>query len=145
MHYRGTIEIPNDENWIVQGALGSDGIPVTLDARLSSGTAVDPSQASVVVRYTRFSGRTAPLDPHPEARVYGDGPGEYVGGAFKYDGGGRTMDRQTPLTFESVIFDHNDGMSGHGGGLFIDGRAGATRVDGVWGGIKWTMESVLFY
>ena len=34
---------------------------------------------------------------------------------------------------------------GHGGGLFIDGRAGATRVDGVWGGIKWTMESVLFY
>ena len=57
MHYRGTIEIPNDENWIVQGALGSDGIPVTLDARLSSGTAVDPSQASVVVRYTRFSGK----------------------------------------------------------------------------------------
>ena len=34
---------------------------------------------------------------------------------------------------------------GHGGGLFIDGRAGATRVDGVWGGIKWTMNSVLFF
>ena len=57
------------------------------------------------------TGRTAPLDPHPEARIYGDGPGEYVGGAFKYDGGGRTMDRQTTLAFDNVIFDHCSALS----------------------------------
>ena len=42
-----TIVVPNDENWIIQGALGPDGVPVKLDARISSGSAVDFSEASI--------------------------------------------------------------------------------------------------
>eukprot|EP01052_Picozoa_sp_SAG31_P008928 SAG31_NODE_459_length_15396_cov_5.092502_6_plen_505_part_00 len=132
--YHNTIEVPPTANWIIQGSMNSDGLPALLDARISSGSAVDPSQASIVVRYVRFSGRDAPLDPHPEARDYSrssDTIGTHVGGAFKYDGGGRTMEGpQTTLEFDHVVFDHNSAV--HGGGLFIDGRAGAVHIDGQW-------------
>ena len=69
-----TIVVPNDENWIIQGVLGPDGLPVKLDARLSSGSAVDFSEASIVVRHVRFSGQIAPRDPYtaanPAIRVF---------------------------------------------------------------------------
>ena len=66
-----TIVVPNDENWIIQGALGPDGVPVKLDARISSGSAVDFSEASIVVRHVRFSWQSAPQDQHNAARDYG--------------------------------------------------------------------------
>jgi hypothetical protein len=116
-----TIVVPNDENWIIQGALGPDGVPVKLDARLSSGTAVDFSEASIVVRYVRFSGQSAPLDPHVAARTYDQ---SYMhspyfgndetrnGGAFSYDGGGLHPEVHTPkLVFEHVVFDRNRAVS----------------------------------
>jgi hypothetical protein len=116
-----TIVIPNDENWIIQGALGRDGVPVKLDARLSSGSAVDFSEASIVVRHVRFSGQSAPLDPYVTARTYTQafmnspyfGGGENrLGGAFSYDGGGLNPEVHTPkLVFEQVVFDRNRAIS----------------------------------
>ena len=121
-----TIVVPNDENWIIQGALGPDGIPVKLDARLSSGSAVDFSEASIVVRHVRFSGQSAPLDPHTAA--HDDGVQAYIhhpafggdetrlGGAFSYDGGGLNPEVHTPkLVFEHVVFDHNQAVSAAAG------------------------------
>ena len=62
--------VPNDQNWIIQGVLGPDGLPVKLDARLSSGSAVDFSEASIVVRPVRFSGQIALRDQYTAARDY---------------------------------------------------------------------------
>jgi hypothetical protein len=126
-----TIVVPNDENWIIQGALGPDGVPVKLDARISSGTAVDFSEASIIVRHVRFSGQSAPLDPHAAARDYSQGfmsnpyfsDGETrLGGAFSYEGGGLYPEVHTPkLVFEHVVFDRNQAISG--AAVWICGRA----------------------
>jgi hypothetical protein len=112
-----TIVVPNDENWIIHGALGPDGVPVKLDVRLSSGTAADFSEASIVVRYVRFSGQSAPIDPYVAARTYelgqlhnpNFGGDEFrFGGAFSYEGGGLNPEVHTPkLVFEHVVFDRN--------------------------------------
>jgi hypothetical protein len=52
IQYHNTITIPNNENWIVQGNVDPvTGLPVLLDARLSSGTPLDRSHANIVVRY----------------------------------------------------------------------------------------------
>ena len=51
VRYHNTIEIPNDENWIVQGAVdAATGLPVSLDGRITSGTPVAPSHANIVLR-----------------------------------------------------------------------------------------------
>ena len=51
IHYHNTIEIPNDENWIVQGAIDpATGLPTSLDGRMTSGTPVAPSHANIVLR-----------------------------------------------------------------------------------------------
>ena len=55
-----TITIPVDESWIIQGAV-VDGIPVTLDARFTTGTPLEMSHANIVLRYLRFLGRRPPL------------------------------------------------------------------------------------
>jgi hypothetical protein len=49
--------------------------PVKLDARLSFGSAVDFSEASIVVRHVRFSGQIAPRDQYTAARDYGSAAG----------------------------------------------------------------------
>jgi hypothetical protein len=126
-----TIVVPTDENGIIQGALGPDGVPVKLDARISSGSAVDFSEASIVVRHVRFSGQSAPLDPHVAARTYTQGymhnpyfGGDETrnGGAFSYDGGGLDPEVRTPkLVFEHVVFDRNRAVSY--AAIFICGRA----------------------
>eukprot|EP01045_Picozoa_sp_COSAG04_P002415 COSAG04_NODE_88_length_27314_cov_6.056476_10_plen_648_part_00 len=131
IRYRNTITIPNNENWIVQGATDpGTGLPVALDARLSSGTTLDRSHANIVLRHLRISGQTAPLDPHPElvgrGGWFGGQTGTY-GGAFRYEGG--TSDHQNPvrLIFDTIIFDHNSAVSG--GAVFINGRAGFSTPD----------------
>jgi hypothetical protein len=138
-----TIVVPNNENWIIQGALGPDGLSVKLDARLSSGSAIDFSEASIVVRHVRFSGQTAPQDEYRSARDYGwiDDPfggGTTLGGAFSYDGGGLEPGIQTPrLIFEHVVFDHNGAVGGSA--VWIAGR------QGTWSGIKLVVDGCLFF
>jgi hypothetical protein len=104
-----TIVIPDDENWVVQGALGLDGVPVKLDARLQSGKyngVGSNSEASIVVRYTRFSGQSAPEDPW--ANINFGAPSHSGGGAFSYEGGGQRPGVHVPMViFEHVVFDHN--------------------------------------
>eukprot|EP01045_Picozoa_sp_COSAG04_P020105 COSAG04_NODE_2023_length_4980_cov_7.536980_5_plen_437_part_00 len=54
IHYHNTITIPNNENWIVQGRVDpASGLPSILDGRLKSGSAVDRSQANVVLRHVK--------------------------------------------------------------------------------------------
>jgi hypothetical protein len=73
IQYHNTITIPNDENWIIQGNLEREtGLPVRLDARLSSGTTLDRSEANIVVWYVRFTGQVAPVDPSPEWVDHGE-------------------------------------------------------------------------
>ena len=143
-----TIVVPNDENWIIQGTLGPDGVPVQLDARISSGTAVDFSEASIVVRHVRFSGQRAPLDPHTAA--HDDGIQAYIhspffsndetrlGGAFSYDGGGLNPEVHTPkLVFEHVVFDHNQAVCA--AAVWIAGRAGTMA------GLDLVVDGCLFF
>jgi hypothetical protein len=144
-----TIFIPSDENWIVQGQLGADGIPIKLDARFSSGTPLNPSEANVVVRHVRFSMQSAPLDPAAGLDRQDAVAGVLVdvnvedgamrnGGAFKYDGGGLVPDQRTPrLIFEQVVFDHNEAVCG--GALFIQGRVGTVSA------IELIMDGCLLY
>jgi hypothetical protein len=61
VQYHGSIQIPVDEKWIIQGQLGSDSLPVQLDARIVSGSPQAPSAASIIVRSVRFSGQEAAL------------------------------------------------------------------------------------
>jgi hypothetical protein len=138
-----TIIVPNDENWIIQGTLGSNGLPVKLDARVSSGSAVDFSEASIVVRRVRFSGQIAPEDLDRVARDYGwiddpfGGP-TTLGGAFSYDGGGLQPDVRTPqLVFEHVVFDRNRAVVGSA--VWIAGRHGTMS------GLKLVMDGCLFF
>jgi hypothetical protein len=138
-----TIVVPNNENWIIQGALGPDGLPVKLDARLSSGSAIDFSEASIIVRHVRFSGKIAPHDQHRVARDYSYiddpfGSGCTLGGAFSYDGGGLQQGVRTPqLIFEHVVFDRNRAVVG--AGISIIGRQGTMS------GIKLVVDGCLFF
>jgi hypothetical protein len=69
IRFHNTIEIPNNENWIIQGGIdAATGLPASLDGRLSSGTPLSPSQSNIVLRDMRFSGQSAPIDPYPEWR-----------------------------------------------------------------------------
>lgn len=101
-----TIYIPNDEKWIIQGAT-TNGIPVSLDARLSSGTIYSLTNASIVLRHTRFSRQKGTPDHlipalgHPN-RAYSRPAGEYsLGGSLFYEGG-----RGSKLEFDHCVWDH---------------------------------------
>jgi hypothetical protein len=137
-----TIIIPSDENWIVQGRLGPDGAPVALDARLSSGSSIDPSEAGVVARYVRFSGQRAAISQDPRdsgVPLYSNGEAR-SGGAFYYNGGGGDAYGQTlpALIFEQVIFDHNYAVDG--GAISAEGR-----TDQVSAGVEVTIDGCLFF
>eukprot|EP01045_Picozoa_sp_COSAG04_P009420 COSAG04_NODE_543_length_12846_cov_7.281556_5_plen_509_part_00 len=108
IHYRNTIEIPNDESWIVQGTVDATGLPASLDGRLSSGTPVGPSHANIVLRDIRFTGQVASVDAHPEWRMFFFPlPDPRLGGAFQYTGGSDDPANLARLIFERVVFDHN--------------------------------------
>ena len=125
INFHNTIVVPVDEKWILHGQLGPDGVPVTLDARVSSGTPAQFSEASIVIRLVRFSGCTAPLDTLAMLRVgfvtsFFNGETR-VGGCFSYDGGGSTADASPALIFDRAVFD--GGHAVNGGAIFINGRA----------------------
>jgi hypothetical protein len=140
----GTIRVPNDESWILQGQLSSDGIPVKFPTRISSGTAIDYSEASIIVRYVRFTGFEAPVDLHADQRLSENLQGFLSaiprnGGAFMYSGGGLNPETHTPkIAFEHVIFDHNVAEN-CGGAVLIAGRE-RTRS-----GISVTADHCIFY
>ena len=113
IHYHNTITIPNDENWIVQGIVDPvSGLPSNLDGRLKSGTAVDRSHASIVLRHLRTSNQDAPVDVNVVGRN-GAFAGEIsgFGGAFEYDGGSSNSASLSTLIFDGVVFDHNRAAS----------------------------------
>ena len=150
--YHNTITIPNSENWIVQGNNCLDpatGLPVLLDARLSSGAPLDRSHANIALRHVRFSGQVAPVDPDPQwvgRGMWFPGQGSY-GGAFRYEGGSNDHANPVQLIFDHVIFDHNTATIG--GAVFINGRAGYDLPDSSmqnWdSGIAATWESCVFF
>ena len=129
IHYHNTITIPNDENWILQGRVDPvSGLPSSLDGRLKSGTAVDRSHASIVLRHLRISGQVAPVDVNPIPRsIYLANLGNF-GGAFEYGpvspldlwpsltvvvlrtnryDGGSADQNLVKIIFIEVVFDHN--------------------------------------
>jgi hypothetical protein len=132
----------------LQGQLDSNGIPVRFPARISSGTAIDPSEASIIVRYARFTGFEAPLDPYADQRLgyYLDngyppaaGTAARYGGAFFYSGGGLHPETHTPtIEFDHVVFDHNRADDA-GGAVLIAGRQ-HTRS-----GLSVTANHCIFY
>lgn len=149
-----TITIPNDESWVIQGNIDPEtGLPVSLDARLSSGTPLDRSHANIVVRYVRFSGQIAPIDLSGELIGRGVVAGWYAGqhgtygGAFRYEGGSDDHANPVRLTFERNVFDHNRASAG--GGIFINGRAGhnlpMSTLQNWDSGIAATWESCVFF
>jgi hypothetical protein len=116
-----TIYIAGDESWIVHGTVGSDGLPVTLDARFETGSyRGNVSHANLVFRYVRFTGQMAPLDAdYPwrtvSTRTLGDEPVGRWGGVLQYNGG-----HGAKIVFDHCVADHNFATSG---GVFaIDGR-----------------------
>jgi hypothetical protein len=139
--YQNTIEVPPDGKWIIQGALDDDGLPVELDARISSGTPALKSAASIVLRHIRFSNRIAPLDIHPEVRAFSTRPESKLGGAFYYEGAlGAT------IIFERLIFDHCGDFSHSGGAIQISGRAEDTPGQTFpQAGLHWEIRNSLFY
>jgi hypothetical protein len=150
--YHNTITIPNSENWIVQGNVDpGTGLPVLLDARLSSGTPLDRSHANIALRYVRFSGQVAPVDPDPQSVGRGAfifaGQGGSYGGAFRYEGGSSDDANPVQLIFDHAVFDHNSASSG--GAVFISGRAGYDLPDSPaqnWdSGISARWESCVFF
>ena len=131
-----TIYVPLDENWIIQGA-NVNNIPITLDARLSTGyrhrpddgdfpiSTADPddvaylSHANIVLRSIRVSGQVATLDKFTATRTMsnrrvGDETAARLGGVLNYDGFG------SKLIFDRSVFDHNFATSG--GVIMLDGR-----------------------
>lgn len=113
-----TIDIPVNENWILQGT-AVDGVPVILPARLKSGYAYPypgvMSQANIVMRYARFSAQQATLDPYEQERTHSIALPTRLGGALDYTGGwGAT------IRIEHCVFDHM--LATSGGALFIDGQ-----------------------
>eukprot|EP01045_Picozoa_sp_COSAG04_P003494 COSAG04_NODE_143_length_23569_cov_6.195356_2_plen_749_part_00 len=150
IHYRNTITIPNDENWIVQGRVDPDsGLPSALDGRFKSGTAVERSRANIVLRHLRISGQVAPIDVNEILRVGSlRGRTAGYGGAFEYDGGSSDPSNLVKLVFVGIVFDHCAAGSG-GGSIFIDGRAAQATADPAvqnWeSGIDLTMQQCTFY
>ena len=100
------------------------GLPSSLDGRLKSGSAVDRSHASIVLRQLRISGQTAPVDVNPIPRNgwIADQTGGF-GGAFEYDGGSDDPENLVRIIFVEVVFDHN-AASSLAGAVGVDGRAG---------------------
>eukprot|EP01045_Picozoa_sp_COSAG04_P002615 COSAG04_NODE_97_length_26459_cov_6.507246_3_plen_626_part_00 len=145
IHYHNTITIPNDENWIVQGAVDpSTGLPSNLDGRLKSGSAVDRSHANIVLRDMRISNQVAPVDVNPIGRNGGRaGMVDGFGGAFEYDGGSSDQSDLVQIIFERVVFDHNRAQNG--GGVDIDGRAGYGDVQEWESGIALTILACTFF
>eukprot|EP01043_Picozoa_sp_COSAG02_P029832 COSAG02_NODE_1874_length_10576_cov_8.410614_7_plen_1429_part_00 len=151
IHGHNTIEIPIDENWVIQGGLdASTGLPASLDGRLSSGTPLSPSQSSIVMRDMRFSSQTAPIDQYPQWRTlqHATTPDNRLGGAFSYTGGSDDPTNLPRLIFERVIFDHNAAKSG--ASVFIDGRAGmpipSDPSQANWNsGISWTLRACTLF
>eukprot|EP01045_Picozoa_sp_COSAG04_P006005 COSAG04_NODE_288_length_17855_cov_32.496621_4_plen_243_part_00 len=106
IQYHGTIEIPVDETWIIQGAIGQDDFPVVLPARLVSGTPLLPSVANIVVRHVRFTGEVAAETPFEYPFRWISFAAPRVGGAFLYDGGALAGETVPKIVFDQVIFDH---------------------------------------
>ena len=114
IHYHNTITIPTDENWIIHGTVDPvTRLPSNLDGRFKSGTAVDRSHASIVLRHLRISNQEAPVDVNVVGRNGWAVRAEPTtfGGAFEYDGGGSDPDDLPKLVFDSVVFDHNRAAS----------------------------------
>eukprot|EP01043_Picozoa_sp_COSAG02_P007593 COSAG02_NODE_230_length_28060_cov_5.226816_8_plen_1993_part_00 len=116
-----TIYVDGDESWIVHGTVGSDGLPVTLDARFETGSyRGSVSHANLVFRYVRFTGQMAPLDAdYPwrtvSQRTFSDEPVGRWGGVLQYNGG-----HGAKIVFDHCVADHNFATSG---GVFaVDGR-----------------------
>jgi predicted outer membrane repeat protein len=151
IQYHDTITIPNNENWIVQGNVDpATGLPVLLDARLSSGTPLNPSHTNIALRYVRFSGHTAPVDTSGQRVGHGmwfAGQGGSYGGAFRYEGGTSDPANPVQLAFSNVIFDHNRASSA--GAVFINGRAGHSSPESSvqnWdSGIAATWDDCVFF
>jgi hypothetical protein len=127
-----TIQIPTqrESRWIIQGQIQANGLPVELPARISSGSVLQYSEASIVIRHVRFSGRIAPIDAEfqerdPAQKVWlvhpyiSNGEARF-GGAFLYEGGGSDPSHTPKLLIDNVIFDHNEAIVG--GGMFTIGR-----------------------
>ena len=131
-----TIRLNKQGNYIVHGT-EIDGVPVTLDARLQSGSlprtqcgeghfhdrcvaeADEPwggiSRANLIVRYTRWSSRKAPEDPYAAFRMHSmRGPVRLGGGVYIIGGWGST------IMFDNCVFDHMSASSG--AGFYIDGE-----------------------
>jgi hypothetical protein len=103
-----TITVPTNENWIVQGALGADGVPIRLDARLSSGAMLIPTAASIIVRHVRFTrGTGSPPELDPDSNRLNGQDGPMGGSAIYYEGGGMSGMPVPLLIFEHLLVDHN--------------------------------------
>eukprot|EP01045_Picozoa_sp_COSAG04_P012707 COSAG04_NODE_866_length_9767_cov_2.846400_1_plen_2137_part_00 len=117
-----TIDIPLDENWLIQGH-SINGVPVELDARLASGNPWALTNASIVLRHVRFSGQPGTLDPYmtggprDSTRGYSQRPYARQGGVLYYEGGFNSA-----ITLDHVLMDHNGAISGSGGCIMIAGR-----------------------
>jgi hypothetical protein len=112
--FRSTILVPSDQNWIIQGS-SQKVLPVRLDARFQTGTPTDPSEASLIVRRVRFTGRSAPVDIEPAHLSWTfrgfDKTTVRCGGVLLYEGGGRNPADLPTILFEQTVFDHNDADS----------------------------------
>lgn len=152
-----TIYVPPLEKWIIQGKIDpTTALPVTLDARISSGYRNEVSHASIVVRHVRFTGQLATLDkqapgtdqPVSERQVSSRTVGEEgvsrMGGALYYEGYGYAPGVQTgpvKLIFEHLVFDH--GFSTSGGVAFVEGRM--SEELGMNQGIELAFKSCFFW
>eukprot|EP01043_Picozoa_sp_COSAG02_P025728 COSAG02_NODE_1456_length_12512_cov_17.368082_3_plen_1508_part_00 len=141
VNYQDTIIVPNDERWILQGALDSDGVPVQLDARISSGGPNTLTNASIVMRHIRFTERIAPLDLDVATRGFSTRPEAKLGGAFFYEGGFGAK-----LVFDHLVFDRCGDMSHSGGAVHISGRGEDTpRGQFPEAGLHWKIRNSLFF
>lgn len=118
-----SIEVPPDENWIIQGA-STNGVPVELDARISSGNPWALTNASIILRHIRLSGQQGTLDPYftggplDSSRGFSGRPFARQGGAFAYEGGFGSS-----FTLDHVVIDHSGAESVGGGAGALIGRA----------------------
>jgi hypothetical protein len=132
-----TIRLNNHGNYIVHGT-EINGVPSTLDARLQSGSlpasqchqdqfydrcvaeaggadGLGISTANFVVRYVRWTGLKAPLDPYAPARMHSMRAPVRLGGGFYFIGGWGSS-----ITFDHCVFDHM--LASSGAGFYIDGE-----------------------
>jgi hypothetical protein len=112
-----SIYVPADEEWIIQGA-STNGVPVELDARISSGNPYQLTNASIVMRHVRFVAQQGLPDrwgADPKMRWFSKR--SRVGGAFQYEGGFGSH-----LEWDHVVIDHCGGDAVAGGAIHILGR-----------------------